>query len=143
MRMRESTHRSIGKQLRTLVVAVVLASVTVAGAPKPVSASTPCSVTLFAPTTNGVVATHVAYGDCPPSPTMDWIKGQLYSLFFAWPTLQASCINNNNSSNPQGCQSQYNCNGSGTLEHFGKVNVRDIAGGETGWRESGHAWLTC
>lgn len=112
-------------------------------APQPAHAASPCTITLYAPYDNDTVASHHARGDCPVSPMMDWVKGELYSLFFAWPTMQDNCINNTNTSNPAGCLSQYTCNGTGELEHFGKVNVRDTSGQETGWRETSHVWLDC
>jgi hypothetical protein len=106
-------------------------------------ATTPCSVYASTPTTDGTYARGTSQIDCPTYPLSEWVKGELVSLFGPFPTTQASCINYDHNSWLHGCNTVYNCNGSGTLEHFEKTNGRDRAGGESGWRESAHVNLTC
>ncbi len=129
--------------LTVFVAALLLAVMMVISRPSTTFASTPCSVFALTPTTTGVTASGISRIDCPASPVSDWVKGEIVSLFFFIPTTQDTCINNDNNSSLHGCTSTYNCNGSGTLEHFTKVNGRDAAGGESGWRESSHVSLTC
>lgn len=124
-------------------VAFMLATLLLFARSEPTFASTPCSVYAQTPTTTGVTASGISQIDCPASPVSDWVHGEIVSLFFFVPTTQDTCSNDVNNSTLHGCTSTYNCNGSGTLEHFTKVNGRDANGGESGWRESSHVNLTC